>query len=46
MNIYSMLKLKNKIAYSNFEILQSENLHTTPPNYYIVGKKLTKPKNI
>ena len=46
MNIYSMLELKNKIANCNFEILQSENLHTTPPNYYILGKKLTKPMNI
>lgn len=46
MNIYSMLELKNKIDNCKFEILQSENLHTSPPNYYIIAKKLTNPKHI
>ena len=46
MNIYTMLELKNKVHDCNFEILHSENLYTTPPNYYIIGKKLAKPKSI
>lgn len=45
-NIYSMLELKNKIDDCNFEILQSENLHTAPPNYYIVAKKISNSKHI
>lgn len=40
MNMYSILELKNKIGNCKFEILLGENLHTNPPNYFIIAKKL------
>lgn len=38
-NMYTITELNNKINNCNFEILQNENLHTIPPNYYIIAKK-------
>lgn len=39
MQSYTMAGLEAKIVKSNFKILESENLHTMPPNYFIAAKK-------
>lgn len=38
-NIYTTTELEKKIIDCKFTIEQSENLHTIPPNYFIVGQK-------
>ena len=40
-NQYSISELKNRISHCKFKILESENVHSSPPNYYIAAKKYT-----
>jgi 2-polyprenyl-3-methyl-5-hydroxy-6-metoxy-1,4-benzoquinol methylase len=35
--------LEGLVANGNFEIVETENLHQTPPNYFIVAKKIQRP---
>lgn len=37
--LYTMAELETKVSNCKYKILQKENLHTSPPNYYIVAQK-------
>jgi hypothetical protein len=39
-----MPELENLIANAYFRILETQDLHHTPPNYFIVAKKMEKEK--